>query len=198
MAIKYHYFITPGQGDEPEENSKLHPRVVSARKVTLTEICERLSQGSSINPGVAEGILKTFSKAVIKVLSEGNYIHWDGFGTFSVSLEADPVTDPAQMTPSRVRVKRLNFRPFKNVKQELDSIEMIRSDRNPKLPYMTAEERQENILGYLQKNETIQSHTCTRINGCSRTTAGRDLKNLVKQGLIREIKYYGGYVYTLQ
>ncbi len=197
MAIKYHYFKNPVDGDHPEQEGKLHPRIVSSKKITLDQLCHKLSLGSSFNAAQASGVLKAFSKVMIEELTNGNYIHWDGFGVFSVSLEADPVTDPKEMFPSRVRIKRLHFRPFKNVKLDLAEAKMIRSDLHPSLPYFTKEERKENILNYLAMHETVQSIKCIEFNGCSRTTAGRDLKELQQEGLIRRIALYGGCLYTL-
>ncbi|MCC8154961.1 MAG: DeoR family transcriptional regulator [Tannerellaceae bacterium] len=193
MAIKYHYFKNPSASNK----EGIHPWIVNSQKLTVSDISKRISTRSSFTPGDVAGLLTLLKDILLEELMEGRHIHWDDFGTFYISITSDSFTEGKELLPSRVRFKKINIRLDKSAKQTLKDIQFERSERTITQPALTAERRRDRILKHLQKVDFIQCMAAAQLNGCSRSTALRDLNQLKKEGHIRTVAGTNFTLYTL-
>ncbi|MCD7933247.1 MAG: DeoR family transcriptional regulator [Tannerellaceae bacterium] len=191
MTITYHYFKNPGKDDQ-----HIHPRVVNAKKITISDIGEKVTGKCSFTASDVKGVMDAVKDVILDEWKMGNYIHWDEFANISLVLESEPVTDSSDMTPSHVKIKGIRFELLPDVKKKMRHFSMQRSTRHFTTTPSPAV-RQQRILSYLRNNENIQSSKAAAISHCSRGTASKDLQRMEKAGLIRSYTGYGQTLYAL-
>ena len=107
----------------------------------------------------------------------------EGFGTFSLSLHSKPVMDKKKIRAEGIKVDGLNFRPCKELKRKLSSIQVERSDRVESDPtYLSKEECERRVFTYLENHSYLTQQVYINLCHCSRTKASQDLNRLVAEG----------------
>ena len=78
---------------KPDETPKYYAVARSGRKVTVKEVCKRISERSSYSKGELEGCLGNFLLEIVNVLDEGNIAQMGDLGNFRMSIKTGTPTD---------------------------------------------------------------------------------------------------------
>ena len=65
---------------KPDETPKYYAVARSGRKVTVKEVCKRISERSSYSKGELEGCIGEFLLEIVNVLEEGNIVQMGDLG----------------------------------------------------------------------------------------------------------------------
>ena len=72
---------------KPSEAPKYYAVARSGRKVTVKEVCKRITERSSYSKGELEGCIGEFLLEIVNVLDEGNIVQMGDLGNFRMSLK---------------------------------------------------------------------------------------------------------------
>jgi len=74
------------------EAPKYYAVARSGRKVTVKEVCKRITERSSYSKGELEGCIGEFLLEIVNVLDEGNIVQMGDLGNFRMSLKTATAT----------------------------------------------------------------------------------------------------------
>ena len=77
---------------KPSEAPKYYAVARSGRKVTVKEVCKRITERSSYSNGELEGCTGEFLLEIVNVLDEGNIVQMGDLGNFRMSLKTATAT----------------------------------------------------------------------------------------------------------
>lgn len=186
MAAEYALFKNPPRKGSSEE-PRLHARIVPGRVIRLERIAKEISSFSSFSSADIKGLLQAFSDQLVEHLEAGDEIDLEGFGHFSISLHCPPISHPREVRAEEIRFKSVNFRCSKKITSRLETMRVARKEGASAPPLYTAAQRKENILRHLDRERTLMSSDCMRINACTRYMALKDLKELLAEDKIGKI-----------
>ena len=72
---------------KPNETPKYYAVARSGRKVTVKEVCKRITERSSYSKGELEGCIGEFLLEIVNVLEEGNIVQMGDLGNFRMSIK---------------------------------------------------------------------------------------------------------------
>ena len=78
---------------KPNETPKFYAVARSGRKVTVKEVCKRITERSSYSKGELEGCIGEFLLEIVNVLEEGNIVQMGDLGNFRMSIKTGTPTD---------------------------------------------------------------------------------------------------------
>ena len=78
---------------KPDETPKYYAVARSGRKVTVKEVCKRITERSSYSKGELEGCIGEFLLEIVNVLEEGNIVQMGDLGNFRMSIKTGTPTD---------------------------------------------------------------------------------------------------------
>ena len=78
---------------KPDETPKYYAVARSGRKVTVKEVCKRITERSSHSKGELEGCIGEFLLEIVNVLEEGNIVQMGDLGNFRMSIKTGTPTD---------------------------------------------------------------------------------------------------------
>ena len=81
---------------KPNETPKYYAVARSGRKVTVKEVCKRITERSSYSKGELEGCIGEFLLEIVNVLDEGNIVQMGDLGNFRMSIKTGTPTDTAK------------------------------------------------------------------------------------------------------
>ena len=81
---------------KPSETPKFYAVARSGRKVTVKEVCKRITERSSYSKGELEGCIGEFLLEIVNVLDEGNIVQMGDLGNFRMSIKTGTPTDTAK------------------------------------------------------------------------------------------------------
>lgn len=78
---------------KPDATPKFYAVARSSRKVSVKDVCKRVSERSSYSKGELEGSIGEFLIEIVNVLTEGNIVQMGDLGNFRMSLKTDTPTE---------------------------------------------------------------------------------------------------------
>ncbi|GHU59388.1 hypothetical protein FACS189411_16140 [Bacteroidia bacterium] len=185
MSAIYNLFKNPNPktGDD-KKNDRIHARLVNQNIIRIEHLVELVSNFTSFSSGDVKGVLAALRQVMVITLKSGGIVELEGLGTFSISLKSISATTEKEVTPSKVRFKKLVFRCAKDLRKEFRGMNFERADEASRLDTYPAETRKANILQYIEKHNTISSAQCQNENKCTKYLALKDLKSLYEEGKI--------------
>lgn len=81
---------------KPADAPKFYAVGRSGRKVSIKEVCERISERSSFSKGELEGCITEYLLEVLHVLSEGNIAQIGDLGNFRMTIKTGKPTATAE------------------------------------------------------------------------------------------------------
>lgn len=78
---------------KPNDLPKFYAVARSGRKVSVKDVCKRVSERSSYSRGELEGSIGEFLIEIVNVLNEGNIVQMGDLGNFRMSLKTDTPTE---------------------------------------------------------------------------------------------------------
>ena len=83
---------------KPDETPKYYAVARSGRKVTVKEVCKRITERSSYSKGELEGCIGEFLLEIVNVLEEGNIVQMGDLGNFRATAFASSIPLPTATT----------------------------------------------------------------------------------------------------
>ena len=77
---------------KPDEAPKYYAVARSGKKVSVKEVCKRITERSSYSKGELEGCIGEFLLEILNVLEEGNIVQMGDLGNFRMSLKTGTPT----------------------------------------------------------------------------------------------------------
>ena len=121
MPVLYHAI---GRKDPrfPIGPVKYYASAKARGKITLKELAKKIAATSSLSAGDTYGVLTQMQDQVSELLGEG-FIVDIGLGTFVITLDSKGENAPLEVNDDSIEGNRLNFRPNKEMKDDLNTIE---------------------------------------------------------------------------
>lgn len=191
MAIRYSLYETPSSAEENE--GKVHARAISSDTIRMEEICEIITERSSLSSADVKAVLDSFVWLLRTRLSYGYNVELEELGFFSPSLKTTQKENGKGKV--KVTVDGINFRCSKKLKKSLAYTKLTKKKREADRD----EEARRNILmRHLADNPHISKRTYAAITGCSRYRADQDMRMYEEEGLLKRVGYpnQGIYVQT--
>jgi predicted histone-like DNA-binding protein len=194
---KYRLFKNPSP-DPEQANGNLHARIVSRYKFTTEELMDQIREMSSFTRGDVKGILSLLRLLLEDILTKGDSLELEGIGTFSISLKNPPMPRVRDITPRRVKVGKIVFRPNKELKQSINRNFHIIREKKVLPSCMNPVKRRQNILTWLEEEVLITKDQCRDLNNCSSYMALKDLNNLIEEGVLERFETKNKGLYRLK
>lgn len=116
MALKY--TIVPKKNPtEPNSDPKFYALAKSGKRVSVKDICIRVSERSSYSKGELEGAINEFLLEVEHVMQEGNIAQLGDLGNFRLSIHSTGANEEAKFTKANIKSSKLIFWPGSSLRK---------------------------------------------------------------------------------
>ena len=122
-------------------------RVITRDTKRMNDICEYISECSSVTSADIKGVLEALTSYIGRELSYGYSVELEGLGHFSPSVKSKEVTDQKGNTKSSASIHGVNFRCSPRLKEMVKKNAPILVKRE-NLPKTGIEGRKAKMLSY--------------------------------------------------
>ena len=171
-------------GTATEKNPQLAVTVVNSKLITTKELAEYINFACSVTESDIAAVLQALGKCVCDELLDGNRVELDHLSTFSLSLTCGRKKLEDRVTKNDIRVKNILFTPCAEMKQAMRGADIVSGGPNPN-KRLTDEVILRRVAKYLDEHEYMQRREFESVCECSRYTATKKLKELVRSGKLR-------------
>lgn len=193
MKAKYQLVRTPDFNNSPE-TQPLHPRLVSHKTVSITELMRHAKNYSSLSTADMKAALQLIAELLEDNLRHGFQVELDGIGYFSVSLKSRPVMEKEEIRSPSIHFKQVNFRLNKEMKIRLRGMELERDPEQRKEPF-SPQEREQRLWNYLNRHPSISTSIYMALNRCTRYLALKDLNHWLEEEKLTEAGHRNTRIY---
>ena len=194
MGAKYALYENPNpKGDGKKQ--PLHARIVPRGTIHTQEIAEEIADSCGYSTATTKGMLDALAKVISKNLRYGYTVELDDLGSFSISLKSRPVMDKKEIRSWSVNFGNVHFKGSKKLKNRLKSIDLERDSDACATSY-SPEQRKGRMLIASEEKEFFTAAQYMRLNGCNRSTAVRDLKELIEEEKKKKLGYGKAVLYV--
>lgn len=194
MGAKYALYENPNpKGDGKKQ--PLHARIVPKGTIHTPEIAEEIADSCGYSTATTKGMLDALAKVISKNLRRGYTVELDDLGSFSISLKCRPVMDKKELRSWSVHFNNIHFKGSKKLKQRLTAIDLERDSDAGATSY-SPEQHKGRMLRMMDNKEYFTASEYMRLNGCNRTTAIRDLNELMEDGRIKKLGHGKAVLYV--
>ena len=171
-------------GEATEKNPQVAVTVVNSKLTTTKELAEYINFACSVTESDVAAVLQALGKCVCDELLDGNRVELEHLGTFSLSLTCGRKKLEDRVTKNDIRVKNILFTPCAEMKQAMRHAEIVSGGPNPN-KQLSDEVIERRLVKYFEVHEFMQRRNFESVCECSRYTATKKLKELVKSGKLR-------------
>lgn len=195
--IKFSIHQIPDANDKEVELKRPYARIVSSGTKRMDEICEYITNCSSVTSADIKGVLEALSQYIGRELSYGYSVELEGIGHFSPSLKTTKQEpDEKGRIAYSVTTRGVNFRCANQLKKRVSQGKPQKVKRE-NVPEQDREGRKAKMLEYLQKHKSINITYYKALNNCTQYAAQNDIKQFVAEGLIASMGYKTHRMYML-
>ena len=188
MSAHYDFYKNPPAAKEPDK-AQLHPRIVSHHTVTPQELAQSIQARCTATTADVKVVLESLRSVMVQALKEGDRVHVDGIGYFSITLEAEPIQDKKGIRAESVHFKSVSFKPEAQLKKSLDGVRLERNPNKAHSKMCSDAEIAKRLDKYFEHKQTITRDEFQQLCGLLRTTAQRKLNELKVMGKLRNVGY---------
>ncbi|WP_288360732.1 HU family DNA-binding protein [uncultured Bacteroides sp.] len=119
---------------KPDEAPKYYAVARSGRKVTVKEVCKRISERSSYSKGELEGCIGEFLLEIVNVLEEGNIVQMGDLGNFRMNIKTGiPTETVKEFNASCIEKGKVLFYPGNDLRKLCKTMDytLYKSDAKP-------------------------------------------------------------------
>lgn len=179
---KYDFFITPDP--EKTEKTKYIAKVVNDGDIDINEIARLTEHYTRANRGAILLAWDSILTRVMEALKEGKRVHLDGLGYLSLSATSKVMDAPDEIRAESVHYKGIHFRPDRACNRSLCTTRFERT--HVKHSQTTSpDEMMAFLTRHFQANEYITCRILSKACGLSITSAGRKMRELVANGILK-------------
>ena len=173
-------------GTATEKNPQMAVTVVNSKLTKTDELAEHINNACSVTESDIAAVLQALGKCVCEELLDGNRVELDHLGTFSLSLTCGRKKLEDRVTKNDIRVKNILFTPCAEMKQAMRGATIVSGGPNPN-KQLSDEVILRRLAKYFEEHEFMQRRNFEAVCECSRYTATKKLKELVKAGKLRSM-----------
>ena len=177
--------------------SKLHAKVITKDVVTTREIREAIHKKCTASPADVAAVITALNDELYEKLSDGYTVHLDGIGYFSLSLKCAPDINPRYIKDDDVQVRSIKFTPDKDLINRFRNVCLEREvDDAHHSAKLDEKEMKQKLVEYFKTHAFLQRRDFERITGFNSSKATRVIRELVKEGMLKNAgtKYHPVYV----
>ena len=132
MAITYRIWKKKFKNKDGQVEEKFFACKKTNRTLSTQEVCEQISEASSLTEGDVVSALLGLSKVTQRALSMGHNVNLEGIGTIGLSVTSAAMDSPKDISKVKVKAKRVTFRPDKRLKEILKTLRFALEKAAPK------------------------------------------------------------------
>lgn len=127
QIIMQNYIVVSRKNlQKPLEAPKFYAMARSGRKVSVKDVCKRISERSSYSKGELEGCIGEFLLEILNVLSEGNIVQLGDLGNFRMSIKTGtPTKTEKEFTTSCIKQGRVLFHPGNDLRKLCKTMDFV-------------------------------------------------------------------------
>ena len=171
-------------GTATEKNPHVAVTVVNSKLTTTKELAEYINFACSVTESDVAAVLQALGKCVCDELLDGNRVELEHLGIFSLSLTCGNKRLEDRVTKKDIRVKNILFTPCAEMKAAMRTADIVSGGPNPN-KRLSDEVIERRLIKYFEEHEYMQRRDFESVCECSRYTATKKLKELVKAGKLR-------------
>ena len=171
-------------GTASEKNPHVAVTIVNSKLTTTKDLAEYINFACSITESDVAAVLQALGKCVCDEVLDGNRVELAHLGTFRLSLTCGNKRLEDRVTKRDIRVKNILFTPCTEMKQAMRTAEIVSGGPNPN-KRLSDEVIERRLVKYFEEHEFMQRSNFEAVCECSRYTATKKLKELVKAGKLR-------------
>lgn len=186
MAAEYDFRKNPTDTEQQEE-SQLHPRIVSRGTVDSRQLAQDLSDSSTYGEGEVRGLITALENKIFHYLKEGYEVKLGDMGYFSLKLKSRPVSDPKKIRSYSISIDNVNFRASSSFKKRIKGSELVRAKNGfSQSRQISQDECRKRLMKYLEENLIITRREYSMITGLLKNKALQSLESFIEEGLIQK------------
>lgn len=119
---------------KPNEAPKYYAVARSGKKVSVKEVCKRITERSSYSKGELEGCIGEFLLEILNVLEEGNIVQMGDLGNFRMSLKTGtPTVTEKEFKAYCIEKGKVLFHPGSDLQKLCKAMDftLYKSDSKP-------------------------------------------------------------------
>lgn len=132
MAITYRIWKKKFKNKDGQVEEKFFACKKTNRTLSTQEVCEQISEASSLTEGDVMSALLGLSKVTQRALAMGHNVNLEGIGTIGLSVTSAAMDSPKDISKVKVKAKRITFRPDKRLKEILKTLRFALEKAAPK------------------------------------------------------------------
>lgn len=194
--LKYEINRTPNQGNGQK---KYFVKILKPSLIEFEDVKDELNLSSSVTPGDISAVVEGLAHLLSRRLPEGDRIHINGIGYFSLSIGAPTFDDKENFDTRDIQVRGVNFKPDTTLMKMLHKKPLHFRRQNTQWRKHLADE---DLLALLESffcdNESMSFREFCIITRMPRTTAFRRLKQLCtgERPILRHVGPHNASVYV--
>lgn len=186
MPVKFDLYNNPEK--EGVISPKLHAKVITGGVVDTRNLGESINKKCSLTPSDVWGVLTALRTEFYEAFSQGYSVHLEGIGHFSLSLKCEPDVDPKYVSSKDIKVKGIRFVPEKELLEMLKAVQFEHdTDDSRHSSDMDHPEMMIKIDRYFSENQFLRRVDFEKMTGFNKSKALRTLKELVKNGVLKNV-----------
>ncbi len=186
MAINDDFYKTTGVFGTEE---KWYPRVVNSGTVETNEMMQRIEKSTTLTMADLKGALSAFVSQIVQHLEDGERVHIEGLGHFSLSIDGDVAqTESGKLRLKNAAVRSVNFRPEPELLRRLGRATFTSKGHRGHHSSAVDESQFPSVLATLcEERGFFTAKAFQRALGLTHATANRHLRRLCADGVIENI-----------
>ena len=173
-------------GTSTERNPHVAVTVVNSKLTATKDLAEYINFACSITESDVAAVLQALGKCVCDELLDGNRVELEHLGIFSLSLTCGNKKLEDRVTKRDIHVKNILFTPCAEMKEAMRTAEIVSGGPNPN-KQLSDEVIERRLAKHFEEHEYMQRRDFEACCECSRYTATKKLKELVKSGKLRAL-----------
>ena len=186
MTVLFDFYEAPPK--EGEENElRVYARPVLGSTVTTEKVAAAIQRRCSLTRTDVIAALKSLSQILAEHLEEGQRVHLEGIGYFSVSLECHDIKTRKDMRADRVSIKSIKFRADKELKSQVMQSKTARSKFRSHSARLSDEEVDRRVAQHFEQNNMMTRRNFQDLCQVKKGVAIKHIHRLLEEGKIKNI-----------
>jgi len=186
MAVLFEFYEAPPK--EGEDNKlRVYARPILTKTVTTEKVASAIQRRCSLTQTDVIAALNSLSQVLAEHLQDGQRVHLQGIGYFSVSLECHDIETRKDMRSDRVSIKSIKFRADKELKSQVMLAKAQRSNLRSHSARLSDEEVDRRVAEHFCENTVMTRRDFQNICQVKMGVAFKHIHRLVEEGKIKNI-----------
>ena len=160
---------------------------------------EAIQKNCTASPADVAAVITALNDELYEKLSDGYTVHLDGIGYFSLSLKCAPDINPRYIKDDDVQVRSIKFTPDKDLINRFRNVCLEREvDDAHHSAKLDEEEMKQKLVEYFKTHAFLQRRDFEQLTGFNSSKATRVIRELVKEGMLKNAGTKYQLVYVME